>query len=333
MKRKIRVVQIGLGPIGTRVTRYLVDRGAFEIAGAIDTDPAKVGRDLGDLAGLPEPLNVGVASDADTALKGADAQVAIVTTTSSIEKMEPQVMQVLSHGLHIVSTCEELAYPWITHPEVAMRIDAAARDRGLAVLGTGVNPGFLMDLFPLTLTGVCQRIEAVTVERIQNAEFRRIPFQRKIGAGLTTQQFDAKVSEGTLRHVGLTESMHMIASAFRWDLDKTEELIEPVIAERRVQTKDLTVQPGQVRGVSQLGYGFLNSKKVISLVFRAAVGEPESYERVLIRGSPDIDMTIKGGINGDIATGAIVVNAVPAVMKARPGLRTMADVELISYFR
>ena len=333
MQRKIRVVQIGLGPIGLRITRYLVERGAFEIAAAIDIDPAKGGRDLGDLAGLPAPLNVRVSRDADTALKRVEAQVAIVTTTSSIEKIEPQVMQVLSHRLHVISTCEELAYPWITHPESAMRIDDAARDHGLAVLATGVNPGFLMDLLPLTLTGVCHRVEAVTVERIQNAEFRRIPFQRKIGAGLSPADFQTRVSEGTLRHVGLTESMHMIASAFGWELERTEELIEPVIAERQVQTKDLTVEPGQVLGVSQLGHGFLDGRKAISLVFRAAIGEAESYERIAIRGTPDIDMTIKGGINGDIATGAVVVNAVPAVVRARPGLRTMADTELISYFR
>lgn len=332
MEQKIRVVQVGLGPIGSRVTQYLVERGAFEIVGAIDQDPSKVGMDLGQLAGLPESLKVSITEDAQSILSSADADVAVVTTTSSIERIRAQITGILSYGVSVVSTCEELAYPWLTHPDYAREIDEVAKNHDVAVLSTGVNPGFLMDILPLTLTGVCQHVEQVRVERIQDAQHRRIPFQKKIGAGLAVEQFNAKISSGSLRHVGLTESMHMIAATFGWQLTKTEELIEPVLAKRRVQTADLIVEPGQALGVSQFGYGYVHGERVIALVFRAAVGEPESYEHIVIKGTPDIDMTIKGGVNGDIATGAIVVNAIPAVMKARPGLRTMADMEPITYF-
>ena len=189
-----------------------------------------------------------------------------------------------------------------------------------------------MDFLPLALSGVCQQVRTVRVERIQDAQHRRIPFQKKIGAGLTIDEFNALVNEGTLRHVGLTESIHMVASAFGWELTKTEELIEPVVADRRVETPRLTIEQGRAAGVEQLGYGYIDDERVIELVFRAAVGEPESYERILMRGTPDLDMRISGGINGDIATAAIVVNAIPTVIAARPGLRTMADMELISYF-
>ena len=332
MARRIKVLQLGLGPIGTRVTQDLVERGAFEIVGAIDTDPGKAGLDLGRLAGLPGPLGVRITDDAELVLDRTVADVAILTTTSSLREAKPRIMEVVSHGLNVVSTCEELAYPWLTRPALAREIDAAAQYHRVAVLGTGVNPGFLMDFLPLALSGVCQRVDKVRVERIQDAQFRRIPFQKKIGAGLTVEQFDARVSEGSLRHVGLTESMHMIASTLGWQLDSTEELIEPVVAEQRLQTSELNVEPGQVLGVSQVGYGYAHGQRVIALVFRAALGEPESYERILIHGKPEIDMTIKGGVHGDIATSAIVVNAIPAVMRARPGLRTMADMELISHF-
>ena len=332
MARKIRVAQFGLGPIGCKVTQFLVERGAFEIVAAVDLDPAKVGVDLGELAGLEDALGAAVTDDAQAVLGEAVADVAVVTTTSSLGKAEAQIIQVASHKLPIVSTCEELAYPWVTQPDIAKRIDAVAREHGVAILGTGVNPGFLMDFLPLALSGVCQRVDKVRVERVQDAQYRRIPFQRKIGAGLTLDEFQAKIDEGSLRHVGLTESMHMIASTFGWQLTGTEETIGPVVAERRVSVPGLTIEPGQALGVSQNGYAYVGDRRAIELVFRAAIGEPSSYERTLIQGTPTIGMRIEGGVNGDIATGAIVANAARAVIRARPGLRTMADMELVSYF-
>ena len=324
-------MQVGLGPIGALVTRYAVQRNACEIVGAVDADPDKIGLELGEVAGLRRPLNIRVAGDVASVLNQVPADVAVLTTTSSVERIAPQVEALLAWGVHIVSTCEELSYPWVTHPDIAQRLDEAAQDRGLAVLSTGVNPGFLMDLLPLVLTGVCQEVRSITVERIQDATPRRLPFQRKIGAGLTSEAFAGHVQAGTLRHVGLTESMHMIAGAIGWTLDSAEETIAPVIAEERIETSDLIIEPGQAQGVSQWGYGYHKGRKAISLIFRAAVGEPRSYERIRIEGTPDIDMRIEGGVNGDVATGAIVVNAIHAIRSARPGLRTMADMPPVTY--
>jgi 4-hydroxy-tetrahydrodipicolinate reductase len=181
------------------------------------------------------------------------------------------------------------------------------------------------------MTGICRNVKKVTVKRIQNAQFRRIPFQKKIGAGLTVEQFNDKVKEGTLRHVGLTESIHMIGHKIGWKLDKTEDIINPVIATDKVTTADLTIEPGKVTGVNQIGRGYVKSKEVITLVFKATIGEPDPHDRIIIEGTPDIDMTIKDGINGDIATCAITTNAIPAVIKAPAGLRTMSNIETISY--
>jgi 2,4-diaminopentanoate dehydrogenase len=193
-----------------------------------------------------------------------------------------------------------------------------------------VNPGFLMDFLPLALTGVCRRVSKVTVERIQDARFRRIPFQKKIGAGLTRVEFARKADEGTLRHVGLTESVQMIAAALGWKLDSTEDVLEPIVAEHRVETPAMTIESGDCLGVSQTGRGLRNGKEVVTLVFKAAIGLENPRDRVLIDGEPGIDATIAGGVNGDIATCAMVANAIPVVVKARPGLRTMADIEPIS---
>ncbi len=336
---EIRVLQVGLGPIGQMVTRYLLDRGGFEVVAAVDADMSLIGLDLGDLADVG-PLGVEVSGTVPAALNGVEADVAIVSTTSSLSRLEKQLPPLLAHKLPIVSTCEELVYPWSSQPEVARRIDAAARQAGAPILGVGVNPGFLMDLLPVALSGVCQRVDQITVERVQDAQFRRLPFQQKIGAGLTPAQFDAKVREGTLRHVGLTESMHMIAAAFGWKLVETEEQIEPVITEGEVRTADLTVAPGQAVGVTQRGYGYRlgddADTPAIALIFRAAVGEPESYERIVLQGVPPIEMRIPGGVNGDVATCAVVVNAARALAASgadhvQPGLRTMLDIAPIRF--
>ena len=331
MDNKIRVVQYGLGPIGKKITQYLLERDSVQIVGAIDSDPMKLGLDIGELAGSPVAYGVCVTDNPKTLLSKVNADIVVLTTTSSLENIKSQIIEIISFGINIVSTCEELSHPWLTNPEIANEIDVAAKMSDVSVLATGINPGFLMDFLPLAMTGICRNVKKVTVKRIQNAQFRRIPFQKKIGAGLTVEQFNDKVKEGTLRHVGLTESIHMIGHKIGWKLDKTEDIINPVIATDKVTTADLTIEPGKVTGVNQIGRGYVKSKEVITLVFKATIGEPDPHDRIIIEGTPDIDMTIKDGINGDIATCAITTNAIPAVIKAPAGLRTMSNIETISY--
>jgi 2,4-diaminopentanoate dehydrogenase len=327
MKDKLRVVQMGLGPIGNKLTAFLTERPGLEIVGAIDTDPKKSGQDIGTLAGLG-PLGVGVTADMDQVLKKRDVDVVMLTTTSDLDRTADQLRELLPYGVNVISSCEELSFPWVTKPELTREIEKLAKDNKVAVLATGVNPGFLMDFLPVAMTGLCRDAKKITVERIQDATFRRVPFQKKIGAGLTVQEFHAKVTEGSLRHVGLTESIHMIASAMGWKLDKTEDVISPIIATRQVRTDAMVVKAGDVLGVQQLGRGLVAGREAISLVFRAAIGEPDTRDRIVIDGTPNIDTCIKGGVNGDVATCAILVNSIPAIMQARPGLRTMLDITL-----
>lgn len=328
MPGKLRVVQYGIGPIGMKTTEMLVEREAVEIVGAVDRDPAKIGRDLGELADLA-PLGVKVSSGGVEWLRRLKADAVILTTSSGLEQIRPQVLEIVFSGANVVSSCEELVFPWLTRPDIAREIDEAARENNVSVLATGVNPGFLMDFLPVAMTGICREIKTVTVERIQDAQFRRLPFREKIGAGLTLEDMDARVKAGVLRHVGLTESIHLIAGSLGWTLDKTEESLSPVVAQNRVVTPEMTIEPGRASGVSQIGRGFKGGEAVIDLIFRATVGEPDPRDRIVIRGTPDIDLTIKDGINGDIATCAILINAVPVVMRAMPGLRTMVDVGAI----
>jgi hypothetical protein len=331
MKRKIRVIQYGLGPIGQMLTKYLAERPIFEIVGAIDIDPSKVGADVGVLAGLDRPLGIKVSDKAEGVFEGTDADIVALTTASSIQKTKSVVLQIISHRLNIITTCEELSYPWMTNPEISQQIDKAAREMGVSVMSTGINPGFLMDYLPLAMTAVCREVKKITVERIQDAQFRRIPFLKKIGVGLDMEQFRQRVEDGSLKHVGLTESIHMISSKIGWKLDKTEDIISPVIAQQRVVIPSMTIEKGNMLGVQQIGRGYVDGQELITLIFRAAVGEGETRDRIIIEGKPDIDMVIKGGINGDVATCAIVTNAIPVVVDSEAGLKTMADSELISY--
>jgi len=249
-----------------------------------------------------------------------------------MEKITPQIEEIVRNGLPIVSTCEELSYPWETSFAMATQIDKTAKNTNVAVLGTGVNPGFLMDALPCFLTAVCQRVERVSVSRIQNAAFRRIPFQKKIGAGLDIEQFESLKATGSLRHVGLTESVQLIADSMGWELSKTEDIITPVIAEKEIRTDAMVVPAGFAAGVNQVGRGWVDGDEKITLHFKAAVGEPESYDKVEIQGEPDITSTISGGVNGDVATCAITINALNQILMVPPGLRTMAEMPPMACF-
>jgi 2,4-diaminopentanoate dehydrogenase len=328
----IRVLPFGLGPIGAAIVKQLAARPGFKIVGAIDIDPAKVGRDLGDVVGLPKRLGVKVSDAAAKALKTAKPDVVVLCTSSSIKKVMPQIETILKAKTAIVSTTEELSYPGYTHIRQARQIHAWAKKAKVAVLGTGVNPGFAMDALPIALTGVCERVDRITVNRVQDARIRRLPFQQKIGAGLTTEQFQKKVDDGSVRHVGLTESIAMIADAMGWPLDRITDDIQPKLASVKVSSEFLAVDAGYVCGIIQDGVGYRKNDAVIRLHMEAYLGAPESYDSVEIEGSPRISSKIAGGIHGDVATASIVVNSIPKVLSAAPGLHTMRDLALPSFF-
>ena len=325
-----RLVQIGLGPLGQKMVRFALARG-LRIVAAVDPAADKTGRDLGELCGLPR-LNVRVRASLAEALRGRSADAAMITTVSALKAFLPQAAAAVRAGLDIVSTCEELSFPWEKQPALAARLDRLCRQHGVTCLGTGVNPGYLMDFLPTVLTGLCQDVRAVRVWRVQDASVRRVPFQQKIGAGLTPAQFRAKVRAGTLRHVGLPESVGLIARRLGWILTRQTESLAPILATRAITSGYMPIRKGMACGVQQFGRGFMGSREVISLTFRAAVGEPQSYDRIEIDGEPPVRSTIEGGVNGDIATCAIALNAIRSVGEAAPGLKTMCEITPVAFW-
>jgi 4-hydroxy-tetrahydrodipicolinate reductase len=326
-----KVMIMGLGPIGAGVARQLAARKNFKIVSAVDIDPAKAGRDLGEVVGLGKRAGVKVTADPVAAIRKTKPQVAVLCTSSALKATWPQIETVLELKVPIVSTTEELSYPWFSNRPLARKIDAAAKKAKVAVVGTGVNPGFAMDALPLALTAICERVDGVRIDRIQDARIRRLPFQQKIGSGLTAAQFAEKVKALTVRHVGLTESVAMIADGLGWKLDRITDEIQPKIAEAPVESQFLKVEAGRVCGIIQDGIGYAGGKPVITLHMEAYLGAPETYDSVRIEGSPKLHVKALGGYHGDIATHSITVNSIPKVLAAAPGLHTMRSLALPSF--
>jgi 2,4-diaminopentanoate dehydrogenase len=328
VKKKIRAVQYGVGPIGASIVRLMREKSAIEIVGAIDTDPLKHGQDLGDAVGAKDaPWGVKISSDARQVLE-QNADVVIHSTSSALPTVMDQLLMCLEAESCIVSTCEELSYPYRTYPELSARLDSAAKDWGVALLGTGVNPGFVMDKLIITLAAVSQRIEHARALRIVNASLRRMPLQKKIGAGLTVEEFRTRVGAGTIKHVGLPESVAMIADSLNLPVDEIVETIDPVVAEEQIRTEFVAVDPGQAAGVHQVARGLAAGQELIHLELQMYVGAKDPADSVELKGNPNISLTIPGGTHGDIATASVVVNSIPVILDAPAGLRTARDLPI-----
>lgn len=329
MPDKIRIIQYGLGPIGCAVARHVVERSGLALVGGVDIDPDKIGHDLGEVIGLEQPLGFAVMGKLSEALERAPADVVIHTTSSHFEQFKHQIIEILEAGLDVVSTAEELSFPWLVHPDEAAEIDAVARRAGKTVLGTGVNPGSIMDALPLFLTSICQQVNRIEVTRIVNASARRGPFQAKIGSGMTVEEFNASMAAGRMGHVGLPQSVGMLFHTLGKKLVRYESEVEPILAERPTRTAYFEVQPGQVRGLKQVAHGYSDEGEFVTLTFIAALDAEEDGDTIRISGTPDLKVELKG-TNGDIATVAIVVNAVRRVKQSAPGLVTMRDLPIIT---
>ena len=330
MAGTIGVVQFGCGPIGCSIARLAAPRPQLALLGGIDVDPAVAGRDLGEVAGMGRRLGAAVYGDAAAALRDLRPAVVFHATGSRVADVFDQLAMIAAAGANVVSTCEELAFPARRDPELAARLEELARRHGVSILGTGVNPGFLMDTWPLFMSGLCAEVRAVRVTRIQDAAARREPFQRKIGVGMSPPQFAAAVAGGGFGHVGLEQSAALLAAGFGWDLDDFSERIEPVLAEREVTGGYAKVPPGGVVGLQQTAVGSCAGRPVVEFEFQAYVGAPRAHDTVALTGTPDLEVTIPGGAPGDTATAAIVVNSAPTLAAAAPGLYAMKDLPVVA---
>ncbi|TMW72332.1 NAD(P)H-dependent amine dehydrogenase family protein [Alteribacter natronophilus] len=325
---RLNVLQFGLGPIGLEIVRKAVDVHGLSLVGAVDINPEFTDKDAGVLAGI-SPVGTKVTADLSSLdkkqLKGA---VAIHCTGSDLSAVWPQIKELLDCGCSVVSTCEELSYPWHRHPELAGEIDAYAREKGAAVIGTGVNPGFVMDTMTLCLTAVTNTFGDIRAVRKVDVSRRRIPLQKKTGCGMTVEEFELLAERDAIGHVGLEESARLIAYGLGLELKKVTNTISPVVAERQLELTSGTVEPGLVCGQYQVVNGEAADGRKITLELTMAAGA-EQEDRVQVGGNEGLEMVIPDGIFGDTATAAMAINTAKRIGAGRfSGLLTMADLPL-----
>ena len=328
--KAIKVLQYGLGPIGLEIVEVLLTRPWVQLVGAIEIDKKKVGRGVGDLLDPPRKVGVTVSGKARDVLKRTSPDIVTHATSSYIQTIHSQIVEIVEHGASVVSSAEELSYPFVKHPELSKKIDQQAKEKKVVVLGTGVNPGFMLDTLTVALSGVCQKVNSIRAERVVDASRRRLRLQKKIGAGLSPDEFGRRVAAGKIKHVGLPESVGLIALAMGWKVGEIQERISPVIAESALSSDYIEVPQGAVAGVRQVAKGILAGQELVVLDLRIYLGAQNPHDSILIDGVPPVDMTIRGGVHGDRATPAIIVNSLQKIARLEPGLRTMIDLPPIA---
>jgi hypothetical protein len=318
-----KVISLGLGPIGLGIARALIGKADIEIVGAVDASDALVGRNLGELLQRPA-VGLIVSQDLEAALQSNGNGVVVQATASRLADIAPQLEAIIGCGWNAVSTSEELADANADDSTLSRQLDRAAAEAGVTVLGAGVNPGFLMDVLPLLLTGLCLQVDSISVHRIVDTNARRVQLQEKVGVGMSEGEFEARASAGRLGHVGLRQSAHLIAETLGWGNPSYEESLLPVVASEDTATPIGSVRAGDVLGQRQVATLSADGTERLRLTLEMYAGA-SGEDRIEIRGEPSIRQAIAGGVNGDIATAALICNLVSPVERARPGLLTMAD--------
>jgi 4-hydroxy-tetrahydrodipicolinate reductase len=319
--------------MGGGIARLLASRDSAVVVGAIDSDPAKIGRSLGEVIGEPSAYpGVIVSGDPVSVLEGEgrDAQVVVVATGSFLRDVSGQILLAVRHGKNVISIAEEMAYPMAADPDIARRIDELAKEHGVSVLGTGINPGFILDTLIITLTSVCAEVTRVRAARINDLSPFGPTVMRTQGVATTEDEFWQGIASGAIvGHIGFPESMHMIADALGWKLDEIRETREPIISRTERVTKYARVLPGMVAGCRHIARAFSGGREVITLehpqaVLPSAEGV-ETGDFIWIEGVPGVNLAMKPEIPGGTGTIAISANMIPRVMAAPPGLLTMRD--------
>ncbi|MFO1514063.1 MAG: dihydrodipicolinate reductase [Verrucomicrobiota bacterium] len=328
---KIKIAQFGLGPIGIETLKLAATKPWAEIVGGIDIDPEKIGKPLAEITGDPALRGASVYRSLEELVAKHKPDVIFHTAVSKIRAAYEQVEPMVRQGISVVSSCEELLFPQLREPELAVKLDKACKDGRAHVLGTGVNPGFVMDVLPVCMTGVCRHVKAVHVQRVVNASTRRGPLQKKIGSGLAPAEFERLFNESKAGHAGLKESAALLAHCLGWKLSELTETGKAMVASHDIRTRHVEAKKGQCCGLHQTVVGKVDDETRLTLDLKMYLDAPNPHDACQIDGEPPLNVLINGGVAGDGATVAAVVNAAPRILKAAPGLLLMTDIGVPSF--
>lgn len=326
----IRVVVLGTGQMGSGIARLLLAKSGLELVGVYARRKQRRGLDLGPLIGLNKEIGISVSNDLETILEQTQPHIAIQATCSRVADAEGEITTLIRNGVHVISIAEEMAFPAACSPAFSEQINQLANANRVAVLGTGINPGFMLDLLIITLSGVCADIQSITAKRVNDLS----PYGRSVimsqGIGLNPEAFQTGLENKTIvGHIGFTESIHMIASALGWEIERVEEKREAIVSQVRRQTPFVTIEPGQVAGCYHTAVAYLDGKPVITLIHPQQICPSlegvETGDAIEIKGTPNISLSGTPEIPGGQATCSLAVNMIPRVLTASPGLHTMAE--------
>ncbi len=326
----IRVLILGTGQMGSGIARLVLKKEGLVLVGAYGRRASRAGSDLGPAIGLERDLGIAIDSDLAQAIGRARPDVAIQATCSRLEDAWPEVSLLLRHGVPVISIAEEMVFPFHRSPGIAGTMHELAQTQGVAVVGTGINPGFILDLLVVTLTGVCSAIKSITATRVNDLSPYGPSVMAAQGVGLTTAAFETGLEAGTVTgHLGFSDSLHMIATALGWDLERVEETREPIISRVRRGAPFVSIEPGCVAGCGHKAVGYRQGQPVITLNHPQQVQPQlegvETGDTIEIVGTPSIRLSCNPEVPGGEATVAIAVNMIPRVLNAAPGLHSMID--------
>lgn len=335
MRDPIRVIILGTGQMGSGIARLVLEKEGLELAGAYAKRADREGMDIGRAIGLPNDLGLPIHSDLAVAVKKARPHVAIQATCSTLAEAKEPIATLVRNGIHVISIAEEMAYPAASSPEVAAEIRRLAVSRGVAVVGTGINPGFMLDFLVIALTGLCSDIQSIIGTRVNDLSPYGASVLASQGVGLSPEEFrEGLVKRTVIGHVGFPQSIYMIAAALGWHIERIEERREPIISSVRRETSFATVQPGCSAGCLHSAVAYRNGKPAITLIHPQQIHPHlegvETSDTIEITGTPDIRITGSPEIPGGIATAALAVNMIPRVLNAPAGLYSMADLPVPS---
>lgn len=330
--RNVKVALWGFGAMGSGMAKVLLARKGVDIVGVCDSHPQKAGKNVYELLDLmqgdrPEAL---ISGDISTLLKQMPLDICIIATNSFTKEVFPKIMQVVDAGVNVITIAEEMSWPWAQQPELAREMDERAKVKGVSILGTGINPGMMMDLLAVFLSGCMTQVDHVHCERVNSLSPFGAAVMHEQGIGLTQEAFQQCVSDGTLAgHVGFAESSGIIAAAFGFDIDHFKQQMRPIVTQVDRKSPHGFAAAGQVAGVHMSAQASADNQERISLVHPQQI-EPqlagvETGDYVRLQGSPPISMAIRPEVDGGIGTIAMACNMLPFVVAARPGLLTMLD--------
>ena len=330
MNDSIGVLVLGTGQMGSGIARLVLQKHGLQLVGGYARRKQREGMDVGRVIGLDRDLGLPVETNLENLLDRIRPHVAIQATCSTVAEATEEISTLLRHGVHVISIAEEMAFPRYRSPAIADKLEALALQHSAVVLGTGINPGFVLDLLIITLTGVCADVQAISAQRVNDLAPYGSSVLATQGVGLTPQDFQKGIERGVVvGHIGFPESIHMITSALGWTIDRIEEERKPIISTVLRETPFVVVQPGQVAGCLHRAVAYRGDQAVMTLNHPQQI-HPHlegvaTGDVIEITGTPNLRLAGTPEIPGGVGTCALAVNMIPRVINANPGLYSMAD--------